>query len=171
MSTADGWTPLLLSTIAGMSTCLGAAIVFLQPKTKAPDGTSTRKVGSNMQALSLALAGSVMMTVSVISIGPECLVDPTYEMRLEIAQENAQAKAEAAASATAAGGGDDAGDGNSTSTTPQVEIDLSDIYVGQKWLMPWSYYFFQFFSTNKAGIILFIVDGSILRYSSLGVNL
>lgn len=158
MSTADGWTPLLLSTIAGMSTCLGAAIVFLQPKTKAPDGSSTRKVGPNMQAFSLALAGSVMMTVSIIRIGPECLMDPTYEMRLEIAQENAQAKAEAeaAASAAAAGGGDDAGDGNSTSTTPQVEIDLSDIHVGQKWLMPWSYYFFHRFVNFLFGCALYM---------------
>ena len=93
MSTADGWTPLLLSTVAGMSTCLGAAIVFFQPKTRASDGSTTRRVGPNLQAFSLALAGSVMLTVSVISIGPECLLDPTYETRLDIARENALAKA------------------------------------------------------------------------------
>jgi zinc transporter ZupT len=127
MSTADGWTPLLLSTIAGMSTCLGAAIVFFQPKQRRADGTTSRRVGPGLQAFSLALAGAVMVTVSVISIGPECLMDPTYEMRLEIAQENARADRT-----------------NSTSATlPHADIDLSNVHVGDKWLMPWSYYFFH----------------------------
>mmetsp|Transcript_10390 Transcript_10390/g.14668 ORF Transcript_10390/g.14668 Transcript_10390/m.14668 type:complete len:429 (-) Transcript_10390:68-1354(-) len=69
----DFWMPLILSTIAGLSTCLGAAVVFCHPKTH--DGTK-RLVSSDTMAFSLALAGSVMVTVSVISIGPECLHDP-----------------------------------------------------------------------------------------------
>jgi len=69
----DFWMPLIFSTIAGLSTCLGAAVVFCHPKTQ--DGTK-RLVSSDTMAFSLALAGSVMVTVSVISIGPECLHDP-----------------------------------------------------------------------------------------------
>ena len=159
MSTADGWTPLLLSTVAGMSTCLGAAIVFFQPKTRAPDGSITRRVGPNLQAFSLALAGSVMLTVSVISIGPECLLDPTYETRLDIARENALAKAEAEAAAAAGDATEDGAGDNTNSTSPatsQVDIDLSDIHVGQKWMMPWSYYFFHRFVNFLFGCGLYM---------------
>mmetsp|Transcript_20375 Transcript_20375/g.40351 ORF Transcript_20375/g.40351 Transcript_20375/m.40351 type:complete len:468 (-) Transcript_20375:925-2328(-) len=105
-----GWTPLILSTIAGMSTCVGALIVFCHPiddeveghelrvtitpgdsesistisdrstETKSLLGknlhlrmSGKRKVSPSTMAFSLALAGSVMITVSVVSIGPECL--------------------------------------------------------------------------------------------------
>lgn len=100
-----GWNPLILSTIAGMSTCLGALIVFCHPvEQDEADGkdeetaqlTSNdagqehqpknnqqrafhviskgrRKVGPSTMAFSLALAGSVMITVSLVSIVPECL--------------------------------------------------------------------------------------------------
>lgn len=77
-----GWMPLYLSMIAGMSTCLGALIVFCHPiedegDGNAPDGrrrfSGRRKVSPATMAFSLALAGSVMVTVSVVSIGPECL--------------------------------------------------------------------------------------------------
>ena len=91
-----GWTPLLLSTIAGMSTCLGALIVFCHPiddegenennnnnnneseqlvssKKKRFRMKGKRKVSPSTMAFSLALAGSVMITVSVVSLGPECL--------------------------------------------------------------------------------------------------
>eukprot|EP00934_Nitzschia_sp_Nitz4_P000019 Nitzschia sp. Nitz4//scaffold151_size53849//8079//9248//NITZ4_006713-RA/size53849-processed-gene-0.46-mRNA-1//-1//CDS//3329537114//19//frame0 len=60
------WTyPLLLSTIAGASTCLGAAIVFC---------FSPQAIEKSMP-FSLSLAASVMITVSVVSIGPECMED------------------------------------------------------------------------------------------------
>jgi ZIP family zinc transporter len=100
-----GWNPLILSTIAGMSTCLGALIVFCHPveeETVGGDEESAqltagngaghdsssmnnqqrsfnatskgrRKVSPSTMAFSLALAGSVMITVSIVSIGPECL--------------------------------------------------------------------------------------------------
>eukprot|EP00571_Detonula_confervacea_P003341 CAMPEP_0172326064 /NCGR_PEP_ID=MMETSP1058-20130122/55483_1 /TAXON_ID=83371 /ORGANISM="Detonula confervacea, Strain CCMP 353" /LENGTH=441 /DNA_ID=CAMNT_0013042759 /DNA_START=119 /DNA_END=1441 /DNA_ORIENTATION=+ len=86
-----GWTPLYLSTLAGMSTCLGALIVFCHPieeedddeeRSELVDGSPSRlrkrrsgrrKVSPSTMAFSLALAGSVMVTVSVVSIGPECL--------------------------------------------------------------------------------------------------
>lgn len=94
-----GWMPLLLSTIAGMSTCLGALIVFCHPIEDEDDHNNTsesdkliadsnnssnnnknrfrmrgrRKVSPSTMSFSLALAGSVMITVSVVSIGPECL--------------------------------------------------------------------------------------------------
>ncbi|CAJ1955543.1 unnamed protein product [Cylindrotheca closterium] len=55
--------PLLLSFMAGASTCVGAAIVFCFDA-KQIEGSMT---------FSLSLAASVMITVSVISIGPECL--------------------------------------------------------------------------------------------------
>ena len=88
-----GWTPLLLSTVAGLSTCLGALIVFCHPiddegenennnneseqlvssKKKRFRMKGKRKVSPSTMAFSLALAGSVMITVSVVSLGPECL--------------------------------------------------------------------------------------------------
>lgn len=98
VDTDAGWTPLYLSTIAGMSTCLGALIVFCHPiddeddpdeeqrvgLTEEGNGggiprsprrrmSGKRKVSPSTMAFSLALAGSVMVTVSVVSIGPECL--------------------------------------------------------------------------------------------------
>ena len=57
--------PLLLSLIAGGSTSVGAAIVFC---------TSPKTIEQSL-SFSLALAGSVMLTVSVISLGPEILQD------------------------------------------------------------------------------------------------
>jgi ZIP family zinc transporter len=104
----SGWNPLILSTIAGMSTCLGALIVFCHPIEEEETDTRTdeetaqltnndnslaeaahsknnehrsfrviskgrRKVKPSTMAFSLALAGSVMITVSIVSIGPECL--------------------------------------------------------------------------------------------------
>jgi len=68
------WKPLLLSSIAGASTCIGAAIVFCLPKKE-----GVRVVKPGMMAFSLSLAGSVMVTVSVISIIPECLMDTSIE--------------------------------------------------------------------------------------------
>jgi len=70
------WTPLYLSCIAGASTCIGAAIVFIQPKNPK---TSQRIVSPGIMAFSLALAGSVMITVSVISILPEVFMDKSVE--------------------------------------------------------------------------------------------
>ena len=66
------WEPLYLSTIAGLSTCIGAAVVFCQPRSKE---NNTKIVPPHTMAFSLALAGSVMVTVSVISILPEVLMD------------------------------------------------------------------------------------------------
>jgi ZIP family zinc transporter len=66
----DKWTPLYLSCIAGGATCLGAAVVFFHPT----DSNNHRVVSPNTMSFSLALAGSVMVTVSVISLGPECLI-------------------------------------------------------------------------------------------------
>ena len=55
--------PLVLSCMAGMSTCLGAAVVFCFP----PD--TIKKT----MPFSLSLAASVMITISAVSIAPECL--------------------------------------------------------------------------------------------------
>ena len=67
------WMPLYLSCLAGASTCLGAAIVFMNPN-----------ISSNTMSFSLALAGSVMITVSVVSLGPECLQDPAFQQQYRI---------------------------------------------------------------------------------------
>jgi ZIP family zinc transporter len=68
----DDWVlPLLLSLLAGMSTCLGAAVVFCA-KT-GPDNKSPLSDGH--MSFSLALAASVMVTVSVVSILPESFQD------------------------------------------------------------------------------------------------
>lgn len=71
------WMPLYLSSIAGASTCIGAGIVFLLPRTNSSSESSRNKrvVPPGMMSFSLSLAGSVMVTVSVISILPECLVE------------------------------------------------------------------------------------------------
>lgn len=55
--------PLLLSCFAGASTCFGAGIVFC---------FEAKQINRTM-SFSLSLAASVMITVSVISIGPECM--------------------------------------------------------------------------------------------------
>lgn len=55
--------PLTLSLLAGLSTCLGASVVFCSQQ---------KKLGPSHMAFSLSLAGSVMITVSVASILPEC---------------------------------------------------------------------------------------------------
>lgn len=60
--TNDWKFPLFLSCMAGASTCIGAAVVFL---------FSPRAIEQSM-SFSLSLAASVMITVSVVSIGPEC---------------------------------------------------------------------------------------------------
>ena len=70
------WMPLYLSCLAGASTCLGAAIVFWHPQRKS--------IGPNTMSFSLALAGSVMITVSVLSLGPECLKDTSIEGNYQI---------------------------------------------------------------------------------------
>lgn len=60
----DDWKfPLMLSFLAGASTSVGAAIVFV----------FSPAVIQRSMAFSLSLAASVMITVSVISIGPECM--------------------------------------------------------------------------------------------------
>ena len=104
-----GWTPLLLSTIAGMSTCIGALIVFCHPIEEEDDCNNTesdklmgsnsnnnksrfrmrgtRKVSPSTMAFSLALAGSVMITVSVVSIGPECLAASSMPQNEHMADE------------------------------------------------------------------------------------
>lgn len=69
--TVDKWMPLYLSTIAGLSTCIGAGIVFMYPKGK--------PVSAEMMSFSLAMAGSVMVTVSLVSIGPECVFVETED--------------------------------------------------------------------------------------------
>jgi ZIP family zinc transporter len=68
----DDWVlPLMLSLLAGMSTCLGAAVVFCAKK--GPDNKSP--LGHGHMSFSLALAASVMITVSVVSILPESFQD------------------------------------------------------------------------------------------------
>ena len=75
-----GWEPLYLSTIAGLSTCIGAAVVFCQPSSSSSSSNNenntkvVKVVPPKTMAFSLALAGSVMVTVSVISILPEVLM-------------------------------------------------------------------------------------------------
>lgn len=81
----DDWrTPLLLSFLAGLSTCLGAAIVFCaerrnqhQQQTNGQQTSSQhhRVLGHGHLAFALSLAGSVMITVSVASILPECFAN------------------------------------------------------------------------------------------------
>lgn len=71
----DWLFPLMLSCLAGASTSVGAGIVFV---------FSASKIRQSMP-FSLSLAASVMITVSVISIGPECLegaieYDPTLRV-------------------------------------------------------------------------------------------
>eukprot|EP00980_Cylindrotheca_fusiformis_P005854 scaffold1231_cov107-Cylindrotheca_fusiformis.AAC.2 len=79
----EGWKfPLMLSFLAGASTCAGAAIVFV---------FDAKQIERSM-TFSLSLAASVMITVSVISIGPECLEDivayheTTQQLTIELPQ-------------------------------------------------------------------------------------
>ena len=74
---SEFWEPIKLSTLAGLSTCVGASVAFV---VSADDCTDTAKstgnkhtVGPDLLAFSLALAGSVMITVCLVSIIPECL--------------------------------------------------------------------------------------------------
>ena len=80
--------PLLLSLLAGLSTCLGAASVFCL--SRRPTTTSNQKDGDSTttatalvrpahMAFSLSLAGSVMVTVSFASLLPESLQDDHQE--------------------------------------------------------------------------------------------
>lgn len=63
----DAWSQsLLLSVLAGASTCVGAAVVFVRRQ------TPLRKVHL---AGALSMAGSVMITVSLTSLLPEALTD------------------------------------------------------------------------------------------------
>lgn len=66
-STTMDWTPLILSTLAGLSTSLGASIAFFSSK--------ERPMSDEALAFSLALAGSVMVTVSAVSLIPESLLE------------------------------------------------------------------------------------------------
>jgi len=108
---AEFWEPIKLSTLAGLSTCVGASVAFVVGGTSG--GVTTSKngiiggdfvpipesgevlrsesehamsekegskeeeevavVGPDLMAFSLALAGSVMITVCIVSIIPECL--------------------------------------------------------------------------------------------------
>jgi len=102
-----GWTPLYLSTLAGMSTCLGALVVYCHPIDDGDDandeerellaseeGSTTprrkmngkRNVSPSTMSFSLALAGSVMVTVSVVSIGPECLAASSMQQNSQISK-------------------------------------------------------------------------------------
>ena len=62
--------PIYLSTIAGLSTTLGAAVIYFLPVKNV-----TMQVPAGAMSFSLALAGSVMMTISFVSIIPQCLID------------------------------------------------------------------------------------------------
>jgi zinc transporter, ZIP family len=55
--------PLTLSLLAGLSTCLGATVAFCSDQ---------NKLSHSHMAFSLSLAGSVMITVCIASILPEC---------------------------------------------------------------------------------------------------
>ena len=72
------YMPLYMSLIAGMSTCLGAAWVLFQ-RTSDTKGRSGPVVPPSTMCFSLALAGSVMITVSVVSIIPECMREEVDE--------------------------------------------------------------------------------------------
>mmetsp|Transcript_16694 Transcript_16694/g.33675 ORF Transcript_16694/g.33675 Transcript_16694/m.33675 type:complete len:374 (+) Transcript_16694:41-1162(+) len=66
--------PLALSSLAGLSTCLGAAIVFFLSDNNG-DETAAKPLSDAHLSASLSLAGSVMVTVTVISILPESFSD------------------------------------------------------------------------------------------------
>lgn len=105
LAAGAGWTPLYLSTLAGMSTCLGALIVYCHPIDDGDDSNDEerellaseeatprkkmigkRKVSPSTMSFSLALAGSVMVTISVVSIGPECLAASSMQQNSQISK-------------------------------------------------------------------------------------
>lgn len=67
-------SPILLSTIAGLSTTLGACFIYCVPVKN-----GTRQVPPGAMSFSLALAAGVMMTISFVSILPECFTDKTVD--------------------------------------------------------------------------------------------
>lgn len=68
------WTPLILSLMAGLSTSLGASVVFLARR-RSPKNDSRPPLGHHHLSFSLAFAGSVMVTVSFFSLLPESFAD------------------------------------------------------------------------------------------------
>jgi ZIP family zinc transporter len=88
-STSPNVTPLLLSTLAGLSTCLGAAVVFwTKPHAGGSNFHPTKAIRMDKQlAFSLALAGSVMVTVSVASILPEAFFVTASDGRSQLVTE------------------------------------------------------------------------------------
>jgi zinc transporter, ZIP family len=72
IAVSEDWiAPLLLSSLAGLSTCIGAAVAFCLEDRPNGDRRRKRTVGHSHMAFALTLAGSVMITVSVASILPE----------------------------------------------------------------------------------------------------
>ena len=65
--------PLSLSLLAGLSTCVGAAVVFFLGNRG--DNHTTKPLTDAHLSASLSLAGSVMVTVTLIGILPESLND------------------------------------------------------------------------------------------------
>lgn len=113
-SSTDWKTPLLLSALAGLSTCLGAAVVFCAGG-GGPAGQrqqqQRRRLGHGHMAFALSLAGSVMITVSVASILPECFL-------------NDESNAVASAAADVVGDPHT----NSTSTNRYVAVDSTEFW-------------------------------------------
>lgn len=79
--TRDYWMPFVLSLLAGLSTCLGALVAFCGRKTSGDQGRAG-PISHRLMSFSLALAGSVMLTVSFWSLLPESFVDDTQEAHL-----------------------------------------------------------------------------------------
>lgn len=78
--TQGRWVPLVLSLLAGLSTCLGAAIVFVLRR---DPSNKQQALSHGHMSFSLALAGSVMVTVSFLSLLPESFsVDDTASFTL-----------------------------------------------------------------------------------------
>jgi ZIP family zinc transporter len=75
------WMPLVFSLLAGLSTCLGAAVVFLAKKNNKSD--TKQPLSHRHMAFSLSLAASVMVTVSVASILPEAFQSETAKTQME----------------------------------------------------------------------------------------
>ena len=70
----DSISPILLSTIAGLSTTLGACFIYCVPVKN-----GTRQVPAGAMSFSLALAAGVMITISFVSILPDCFTDKTVD--------------------------------------------------------------------------------------------
>ena len=85
--------PLTLSLYAGLSTCLGAAVVFLagHDESSNPNNSNNNDnkaaLTDDHLALSLSLAGSVMVTVTVISLLPESFHDESTLLLPNVAVE------------------------------------------------------------------------------------